>query len=134
MQPLIALRRTSRSLPGHLTLWQIFWGVPMAVVFLRMNYVEGTLSLTWALWCILCASAGALVVVTSLPLHFTSVPLSEPVQSSSRALCPMCSGSKRKERAPCTKQRFARRCAPRLEIPPASPSRCLCTERCSRTK
>ena len=62
MQPLIALRRTSRSLPGHLTLWQIFWGVPMAVVFLRMNYVEGTLSLTWALWCILCASAGALVV------------------------------------------------------------------------
>jgi hypothetical protein len=59
---LAALRRLGRSFPGHLALWEAFWGVPMAVWALRMNYNEGTLTFAWALWCILVAGVLALVV------------------------------------------------------------------------
>ena len=57
-------RRTSRSFSGHLAWWQAFWGVPMAVLFLHMNYVEGTLTFGWGLWCVVVSCATAILVGT----------------------------------------------------------------------
>ena len=55
-------RRISSSLPEYLALFQVLWGVPMAALGLRLNFVEGSLTLSWAIWCVFISSIGALVV------------------------------------------------------------------------
>jgi hypothetical protein len=64
----------SSSLIGHVALTEIFFSMPLFLVFLDANYDDGTLTLAWALymaliWALLGVVGAALVWYTiSLPL------------------------------------------------------------------
>ena len=62
---LTALLRKARStFFGHVVLLELFWGMPMAALFMWMNYTDGALTMRWALWCILVSAVGALIVAS----------------------------------------------------------------------
>jgi hypothetical protein len=58
------LRRAVASLGGHIVVFQVFWGLPMALFFLHQSYTQGALTLGWALWTILVTAAGGVAVGT----------------------------------------------------------------------
>ena len=59
-----SIRKASFSLGGHLVLYEVFLGIPAALVFLALNASDGTLTLLWALWCILISGIAAAVMAT----------------------------------------------------------------------
>ena len=50
------LRRAGSSLAGHIALAQIGWSLPMAALFLYLNYKQGALTFEWALWIVFISS------------------------------------------------------------------------------
>ena len=67
----LLIKKASSSLIGHVVLFQIFWGVPMAFLGIWLNYDERTLTFPWALWCIFLASIGALFVAAGFWFTFS---------------------------------------------------------------
>jgi len=60
---LVALfKRACFSLSGHIALFQVCWGIPMALLFIGLNYHQGTLTPSWALWCVVVSSVGATIL------------------------------------------------------------------------
>jgi len=51
----------SHSLIGHVVFCQIGFSVPVAIIFLGLNYSEGTLTLIWALFIMFCSSFAGLI-------------------------------------------------------------------------
>lgn len=45
------MKWASSSLKGHLTLWPFAFGIPMALLGLHLNFIEGTLTANWAAQC-----------------------------------------------------------------------------------
>lgn len=63
----------SSSLSGHVALTEIFFSVPMFLVFLDLNYEDGTLNLAWVLYmALIWALLG--VVGAALIWHTISLP------------------------------------------------------------
>lgn len=46
------LKSTTTSFPGNVVFFELVCGLPMAAVFIILNYTEGTLSVGSALWVI----------------------------------------------------------------------------------
>lgn len=51
----------SRSLLGHIALFQVFFSLPLVVLSLSRSASQGPLSLRWALHTVLVAAAGGVV-------------------------------------------------------------------------
>ena len=72
--PMTFFKWASSSLLGHVALTESLFSLPLFLVFLDMNYDDGTLTLAWALymaliWALLGLVGAALVWYTiSLPL------------------------------------------------------------------
>ncbi len=49
------------SLLGHIVMFQIFGVVPVSILFLSLQYLDGSLRLGWALYTIMVVSLGFLV-------------------------------------------------------------------------
>jgi hypothetical protein len=41
---------SSTSMTGHVALFQFTFAIPFAVLFIGLNYAEGTLTIGWAAW------------------------------------------------------------------------------------
>ena len=65
------VRRTRTSLRGHILLFEVLWGVPMSALGIWLNYDQGSLTPTWAAWCVFVAIVGALLVATLVWLSIT---------------------------------------------------------------
>jgi hypothetical protein len=65
MQRVRFLAWASTTLTGHLLLFQLIFAVPMAVLFILLNYSQGTLTPGWAIW-IIGLSAAVTIFVTIL--------------------------------------------------------------------
>jgi hypothetical protein len=63
------LKRASSSLMGHVALFESFFSLPLSLIFLRINYLEGTLTPLWALRVILVSAVGG--VIPALVLWYT---------------------------------------------------------------
>jgi len=67
-------KRASSSLWGHVILCELFFSLPLFLIFLEANYTDGTLNFAWALylaavWSSLGAVGAAFIWYTiSLPL------------------------------------------------------------------
>jgi hypothetical protein len=54
----------STSLIGHVALFEIAFGIPIAVLMIFLNYTEGTLTIGWAFWIVgSCAAISILLAV-----------------------------------------------------------------------
>jgi uncharacterized membrane protein len=42
------MKWAASSLKGHLTLWPIMFGIPLTLLGLHLNFIEGTLTFDWA--------------------------------------------------------------------------------------
>jgi hypothetical protein len=62
----------SNCLTGHVALFQMTFALPMAVLFMGLDYAEGTLTPGWALW--LLGSSSSLSILLAI-LVFTLVTL-----------------------------------------------------------
>lgn len=52
------------SLPRHIALWEMFFSLPMFILFLKLIYSEGTLTFDWAVWmAFLWAMAGLVAAI-----------------------------------------------------------------------
>lgn len=64
----------SSSLLGHVALTEVFFSVPLFLVFLDLNYEDGTLTIAWALYmALIWALLG--VVSAAFVWHTISLPL-----------------------------------------------------------
>jgi hypothetical protein len=67
----------STSLSGHVALFEIVFGIPIAVLMIFLNYMEGTLTIGWAMWIVgSCAAISiilAIAIWTTLTLHASGV-------------------------------------------------------------
>jgi hypothetical protein len=52
----------SNSLTGHVAFFNLIFGLPMDVLFIYLNYTQGTLTPTWALWIVALGIAGSILV------------------------------------------------------------------------
>jgi len=62
MNAFALIKKTTQSLTGHILLFQALWAVPMAILFIWLNYTEGALTVSWALWCVFVSMVGALAI------------------------------------------------------------------------
>jgi hypothetical protein len=64
----------STSLIGHVVLFELTFSIPMSFLMIYLNYVEGTLTASWALWLFFVSAllgsvgAGAIWYTITLPL------------------------------------------------------------------
>jgi hypothetical protein len=56
------LKRVSSSLVGHVVFLQLFFALPMFVLFVYLNYSEGTLTFSWGVWIAFVAVCGGLLM------------------------------------------------------------------------
>jgi hypothetical protein len=65
----VLLKRASSSLVGHIVLFQLFFALPMFILFVYLNYSEGTLTFSWGVWIAFVSVCGGLFM--ALFLWFT---------------------------------------------------------------
>ena len=56
------LKRVSSSLVGHVVFLQLFFALPMFILFVYLNYSEGTLTFSWGVWIAFVAVCGGLLM------------------------------------------------------------------------
>jgi hypothetical protein len=81
-RPLTLLKRASSSLRGHIALAEIFVGLPLGVLFIYQNYMQGTLTFQWALWCVFLGAAAGLIWAVIF-WYTLSLPLLKKYRGSS---------------------------------------------------
>ena len=59
----------STSLSGHVALFEIVFGLPMAVLMIFLNYTDGTLTIGWAMWIV--GSCAAISIVLAIAIWTT---------------------------------------------------------------
>ena len=67
------LKWASHSLFGHVVLIQIVWSPIMSILFLWLNYSDGTLTPVWALYTVIVASFSG-VILAILFWYTVSLP------------------------------------------------------------
>jgi hypothetical protein len=72
--PVTFFKWASFSLLGHIALIELFFSLPAFLVFLDLNYDQGTLTLSWALYIALIAALLG-VVGAALVWYTISLPL-----------------------------------------------------------
>jgi hypothetical protein len=73
----------STSLSGHVALFEIVFGIPIAVLMIFLNYMEGTLTIGWAMWIV--GSCAAISIILAIAIWTT---ISNGSRSDRRPLNP----------------------------------------------
>ena len=63
----IAWARTSLS--GHVALFEVVFGIPIALLMIVLNYTEGTLTFGWAVWIV--GSCAAISIILAVAIWTT---------------------------------------------------------------
>jgi hypothetical protein len=71
---LLTIKGASKSLRGHIVLFQAACSVPIFVLLAAWNYQDGTLTVRWAAWIALVSVAGGLVMAL-VAWYFVTLPI-----------------------------------------------------------
>jgi hypothetical protein len=50
------------SLTGHVVFFELIFAIPMAIIFTYLNYIQGTLTVSWAIWIVGLSAAVSIII------------------------------------------------------------------------